>query len=378
MPPPDKGPLKMVSHNTLLTIDEGGETAFIKAREMGISLVRYGFQYHQMDTDKADRWLWDSTDSNRWNDLMDPALRWTKEHGMRTLVNLIAYKPPSYCLEEMRGKWEEHWAAFSGSRRRPRALSQRDCALWASWADGNGVDEYFQDQSPRAYAEALLGRLAEGQAAGDYDIAGFCILNEPNTKWPGEANWRSLDIPGDAGWRSYSTADLCSDLCDWVKSHIRAEHQDTLGHTVNVVNLYAYRGHWRDPSWVKVAANPNVDVLGIDIYWDHLWGVFARGRPEAMRSIAEEHGKPWWLVEAAGADNPAWLTRNPSCRAIKARSDLCSTNGAAVLGYYRLWGNYGGRSSYAGAYSIFTDPGPEPTPRRDRRGNAYWDTIRDL
>ena len=155
-------------------------------------------------------------------------------------------------------------------------------------------------------------------------------------------------------------------------------HAGTLGHTVNVVNLYSYRGHWRAPRWKEVAADPNVDVLGIDIYWDQLLGLFARGVPEAMREVSEEHGKPWWLVETAGADNPGWLWKRPSCDAVTEFSQQCATNGAEVLGYYRSWGDYGGPFNYGGAYNIFTEPGREPRARTDGRGNPYWETIRDI
>ncbi len=373
MPPPDPSTLKMVSHNVHRTRSEGGETAFIKAKQMGISLVRMDIRYRQMAI--PDGWQWDSGEGTRWNDLLEPSLMGTREHGMKTLVNLIAYHVPPYSLAGVNRAWQDHVEAVSG--RRPGKLDSRDLALWAGWAAGNGVD--LDAPSPRDYTEALLDRLAEGQAAGDYDIAGFCILNEPNTKWPGEPNWRTLEIPtGSGGTTTYTTAGYCSDICDWVKAHINARHQGTLGHTLNVVNLYSYRRHWRDDDWRRVAANPNLDVLGIDIYWDQLFGLFARGVPEAMRSLSEEHGKPWWLVETAGADNPGWLWKRPSCGRIRRCSDRCRSNGARVLGYYRSWGDYGGPLNYGGAYNIFTDPGGDPTPRTDGRGNPYWETIRDI
>ena len=369
-------PIKMVSHNHLRTEDEGGETAFIKAREMGISLIRYDFRYRQLATAEHG-WQWDTSETNRWNDLLDPSLRWTKKYGMRTLVNLLAYSAPSHSMKAMNERWTEHWAALPGSKRKPRTLNGRECALFSAWAEGNGVD--LDTPGPKAFTEALLDRLAEGQERNDYDIVGFCILNEPNTKWPGEPNWRSLEIPGNPdGWSTYSTASYCRDMCRWVKAHIEGHHRDTLGHTVNVVNLYSYRDHWRDANWRRVAADPALDVLGIDIYWDQLWGVFARGRPAAMRAISEEHGKDWWLVETAGADNPAWARKNPSCRRIKEVSDLCTSNGAKVLGYYRMWGDYGWPWNYGSAYNVYEEPGDDPTSRTDRRGNRYWENIRDI
>jgi hypothetical protein len=362
--------MKMVSHNDLWTEAKGGETAFVKAKEMGISLVRLDFRYHQL-AKVGGGWQWDDGESNRWNDLLDPSLRWTKEHGMRTLINLLAYKVPSHSVADM----NRAWRSASGRGR----LNERNCALWTAWAAGNGVD--LDPPSPVDYTEALIDRLADGQERGDYDVAGFCILNEPNTRWPAEANWRSLEIPvGDPSRKTvtYTTADYCSDLCDRVKGHIGREHRQTLGHAVTVVNLYSYRGHWRDESWRRVAANPNLDVLGIDIYWDQMWGLYARGRPEAMRAISEEHGKDWWLVETAGADNAGWFSRWPSCKRIQEYSALSASNGAKVLGYYRLWGDYGRFWEYGKAYNIHTEPGGEPTPRADGRGIRYWETIRDI
>ena len=152
---PGNTTLKMISHNTLLTADEGGEAAFIKAREMGISIVRIDIRYSQMATPGG--WQWETGEPNRWNDLLDPSLRWTKEHGMRTLVNLIAYQAPLHSLVDMKKAWKKHCVAAG---RRPRVLDHRDLALWAGWAAGNGVD--IDTPSPRDYTRTLLDRLAEG------------------------------------------------------------------------------------------------------------------------------------------------------------------------------------------------------------------------
>jgi hypothetical protein len=345
-------PLKMISHNGLRTEAEGGETAFMRAREMGISIVRFDFRYHQLAT-PGGGWLWDTDESNRWTDLLEPSLRWTKEHGMRTLVNLLAYKVPAHSMAPL----NEAWKAHRGKRR----LRDRDTALWAAWAAGNGID--VGAPTPKDYTEALIDRLAEGQERGEWDIAGFCVLNEPNTRWPAEPNWRRLKIPeGPRSYTTYTTANFCSDLCDWVSGHIDRRYRDAMGHNAR---------------WREVAANPNLDVLGIDIYWDQLWGLFARGRPEAMGDLSREHGKDWWLVETAGADGPGWFT-NPSCHWVREYSDRCRATGARVLGYYRLWGDYGWPWNFSKGYNIFTDPGNSPTASTDGRGDRYWETIRDI
>ena len=362
--PTDEAPVKMVSHNNLLNADEGGETAFIKAAEMGISLVRFDFRWHQLTTDEG--WMWDSPGPNRWTEVLEPSLRWTKEHGMRTLVNLLTYKPRSESLEAMNTAWEAH----SGSR---RTLDARHSALWAAWAAKHGVDPGAP--SPRDFAEALVDKLAEGQASEDWAIEGFCVLNEPNTCWPAEWNWKKLKIgPGEV----YTTADHCSDLCDWVKARARTAHGGALDQAVTVINLHSYRRHWKAQAWRSVAANPNLDRLGIDIYWDQIWGLFAWGKPRAMRAVAEEHGKQWWLVETAGADGPGLLLRNPSCWKVRKVTEQCRAEGAKVLGYYRLWGDVPGPLDFSSAYCILTNPGNAPVPREDGRGERFCETIRDL
>jgi hypothetical protein len=356
-------PLKMVSHNMLLPEAEGGETALVKAAEMGVDLVRYDFRYHRLTTPGG--WQWDATGSNRWNDLLEPVLRWTRQHGMRTLVDLLAYKVPPHCRGAMNAKWREHGG--SGD------LDERDCTLWAAWAAANGVD--LGVPTPRDFAEALVDRLAQGQADGDYDVAGFCILNEPNTKPPGEANWRALRMPSGA---TFTTADYCGHMCDWVKDRIHADHEAELGQAVTVVNLYSYRHHWRARAWRSVAENPNLDVLGIDIYWDQFLGLFALCKPWSMGRVARQVGKPWWLVETAGAHGAGGLWKRPSCRQVGRYARNCSENGASGLGFFRIWGDYGSRLEVAGAYNIFTDPGPSPSPTEDGGGDRYWETIRDL
>lgn len=353
---PDR-PLKVITHNHLLPEEDGGEEALVRAAEMGIDLVRIDLRWRHMDTPEG--WLWEAEGPNRWTDLVEPALRWTREHGMRTVVNLLAYKAPSHSMTAMNGAWE--------ARTGQRALDGRDCALWAAWAAGNGVD--LGAPTPREFTRALLSRLAEGQRGGEYDVAAFCVLNEPNTVWPAEDNWRKLQVGG-----GYTTADMCRDLCSWVKGSAGG----ALGHAVNVVNLYAYRRHWRDPAWAALARGPDVDVLGIDIYTDQALGLYVDRVPEAMGELSREVGKPWWLVETGGADGPGWFLTRPSCADVRLFSERCAANGAGVLGYYRLWGDRGGRLAYGAAYDVFTRPGRDPVPRTDATGAAYWEAIRDV
>jgi len=360
-PPPDPqaGPIKMISHNVLRTAAEDGETALIKAKEMGISIVRIDMRWNHLYKDGD--WIWNHPEPNTWTDLLEPALKWTKRHEMRTLINLLAFKAPSDSMVRLNDRWKHHSGWFR--------LNERKAALWAAWATGQGID--LGVPSPKDFTEALMGKLAAGQRQGDYDIKGFCILNEPNTRWPAEANWKKLR----RGFQEiYNTADYCSDLCDWVKGYTGT----ALAHTKNVINLYPFMGHWKSDRWSQVARNPNLDFLGIDIYWDQWSGLMARGVPEAMGEVSRDVGKPWWLVETAGADGPGMFMKAPSCQKIREYSGQCVDNGAELLGYYRLWGDYEGIFGYGSAYNVFTDPGDNPAARTDGRGNRYWENIRDL
>ena len=359
-------PLKLVSHNHLVPEAEGGETAFAKAAAMGASLVRYDFRFHQLVAEDG-RWQWDAGTGRRWCELLEPSLRWTKAHGMRTLVNLLPYQPPKEFARVVKGAWRQR-------RQGAGDIDDRDAALFSAWAAGRGID--LGVPSPKDFTEALVDRLARGQADGDWDVAGFCVLNEPNTRWPGEPNWRRLRVgPGEV----YTTADYCADLLSWVKARIRERHQDALGHAITVVNLYSYMGHWWSRPWRDVAASPDLDVLGIDIYWDQLFGIFAWFKPWSMARLSARHGKPWWLVETAGARGRGRVWKDPSCRRIARVSGRCRERGAAVLGFYRLWGLPGsGLLDYSGAYRIFDDPGPAPTPTVDGRGEVYWENVRGI
>ena len=89
-------PLKLLSHNVHLTEAQGGEEAFARMELMGIDLVRMDLRYRQMAT--AGGWQWNAGGDTRWATLLEPSLKWTREHGMRTLVNLIAYQVPGHAM----------------------------------------------------------------------------------------------------------------------------------------------------------------------------------------------------------------------------------------------------------------------------------------
>ncbi|NIP36458.1 MAG: hypothetical protein GWN18_16005, partial [Thermoplasmata archaeon] len=127
-----------------------------------------------------------------------------------------------------------------------------------------------------------------------------------------------------------------------------------------------------------LADDPNLDVLGIDIYWDQWLGLFSICMPWRMGRLSREVGKPWWLVETAGAYGLGGIIKTPSCRKVRRNAERCRRHGAQVLGFYRLWGDYGGLLDPASDYNIFTEPGNAPVETKDGRGRVYWRTIRDL
>jgi len=358
-------PLKMVSHNHLLKAAEGGKKALDRAASMGIDLVRIDMRWSWMCENGT--YLFNQPAPNRWHDYVEPTLRWTKEHGMRTLVNLLAFKaPPRAHLHALNAAWR----SFSGGVE----LDERDAALWSAWAAANGVPAGAPTQ--KDYVEALVDHLAAGQAAGHWDIAGFCVLNEPNTYWPAEDNWRRLRVRG-LEW--YGTPDHCRDLMGWLKDRIRADPQHPLRHVKTVVNLYSHGLHWRHPAWKRVAEDPNLDALGIDIYWDQFFGLFAFGKPRAMQRLSARYNKPWWVVETGGATGRGRFWKDPSCARIRRTSRQCIDRGVDVLGYYRLWGKPGqGLFDYSGSYNIYVKPGQAPEPTKDGHGEEYYLTIQGI
>ena len=156
---------KMISHNVLLSETEGGKTALVKAKDMGISIVRIDMRWSHLY--KNGDWLWNSPGPNTWTESLEPTLKWTKEEGMQTLINLLAFKAPSDSMDKLRNTWKANSGLWH--------LNERKAALWAAYAAGQGIA--LGTPTPRDFTEALMAKLDAGQQAGEYDIKGFCILN---------------------------------------------------------------------------------------------------------------------------------------------------------------------------------------------------------
>lgn len=359
----------MVTHNHLLKAGEGLERAFELAKGMGIDYVRTDVNWRNLDTDRQGRWLWavDDGQPNHWRDSVGPALRCTKDEGMRTLVVVKVSTRPGYMHDRYRDSFDEWWDGHRERipwwRRRPNLDDHRLTALWAAWAEGRGV---LGDDGPRVYLRALIDELSAGTARGDYDIVGFNVENEPNVdNMPHLDNFRRLRIPDDTGpapLATYTTADLVKDALRSVRQEC-ARHANMQG-KLTVVNLHSYDRHWGHPTWRAVAeGNPDLDVLGIDIYPTHLW-TGTRADKRDMRRLSAEYGKPWWVVEMEGAPSPRFW---PWQRVHSGRPDVdqcrrwaqeCADFGAEVVGFYRLWGTYKRKwASHDSAYNIHQDPG---------------------
>ncbi len=95
----------------------------------------------------------------------------------------------------------------------------------------------------------------------------------------------------------------------------------------------------------------------------------------------DAYGKDWWIVETEGGSGPyGWNTGSPwpSVGVIAEIARYADSHDAKVIGFYRLWGTFGGAFSYDEAYNIYVNPGNNPTPTRDADGQLYWTNIRDL
>jgi len=105
---------------------------------------------------------------------------------------------------------------------------------------------------------------------------------------------------------------------------------------VTVVNLHAYDRHWASRTWRGVGlGNPDLNVLGIDIYRTHFW-TGTRGDKRRMKRLSAEYGKPWWIVEMEGAPSPTrWPGREghsgvPDVDTCRRWAEECERYGAMV------------------------------------------------
>ena len=388
-------PKKLLSHNHLLKTGEGLEKAFELAQGMGIDYIRTDLEWRTLDTAQEGRWLWDVADSptNHWTRSVGPALECTRQRGMGTLVVVKVTDCPGYLHQAYMDSYRARWDGLEGTtpwwRLRPSLEDRRHAALWAAWAEKRGA---LGTDGPFNFLDELLRVLSAGVADGKYSIVGFNIENEPNVdNMPHQDNFKRLLLPtgteGEGSRRrtaftTYTTADLVKDVLHHVKEW--CANDPYLRDAITVVNLHSYDRHWDKRTWRDVGlGNPDLDVLGIDIYPTHFGTGTSRDKRN-MRRLSAEYGKPWWVVEMEGAPSPPfWPWQRvhsgyPDVDTCRDWAQECAGMGAAVVGFYRLWGTYDGKmTSYDRAYNIYQDPGPNPR-ETVVKGKSYAAMIRDL
>ncbi len=388
-------PKKLLSHNKLLKRGEGLEKAFELAQDMGIDYIRTDVEWRKLDTAEPGRWLWDVADgpTNHWTRSVGPALECTKERGMSTLVVVKVSDSPGHLHQAYMDSFRERWDGLRDTtpwwRSRPGLEKRQLAALWAAWAEKRGV---LGADGPFRFLDELLKVLSKGVADGKYRIVGFNIENEPNVdNMPHQDIFKRLDIPIGMGgvapgqrtvFSTYTTANLIKDVLHHVKE--RCANDPNLRDAVTVVNLHSYDRHWDKRTWREVGlGNPDLDVLGIDIYPTHFGTGSVRDKRN-MRRLSAEYGKPWWVVEMEGAPSPPFWpwqrvhSGRPDVDTCRRWAQECADMGAEVVGFYRLWGTYDGKmTSYDSAYNIYQDPGPNPR-ETVVKGKSYAAMIRDL
>ena len=406
-------PKKLLTHNHLLKKGQGLEAAFPLAKAMGADYLRYDFDWRKLDTDRPGRWLWDVADGapNHWADSLDPALACTKAAGMSTLAVTKCSACPGHRFRELRDSYDSRWGQYEDTTTWPglrrRVTNEKEAALWAAWREKQGEIS----NGPFKFLELLLDELAEGIEAGTYDIVGFNVENEPNVNnMPHQDNFVAIDVPvgtrqgsvlrhmwDPRRWRraegalidaretvfeTYTTADFIMDMLSMVKR--RCSGDPRLMDAVTVINLHSYDRHWDSWTWRAVGlGNPDLDVLGIDIYRTHFW-TGTLGDKKRMRRLSAEYGKPWWVVEMEGAPAPTrWPGRKghsgvPTVDKCRKWAKECERYGASVVGFYRLWGVYEAKvTAFDTAYNIYQDPGND-AKETVVDGKSYAAMIRDL
>jgi len=390
-------PKKLLTHNHLLRTGEGLEKAFELAQGMGIDYIRTDVEWQKLEF-REGPWAWSPGCIDPiWPDTLHPALCSAKDHGLSTLVVLKVSSCPGFrrpTLEESyRRRWDDYEATTPWWRLRPSLGDRKHAALWAAWAEKRGV---LGTGGPFKFIDELLKVLSQGVADGKYSIVGFNVENEPNVdNMPHQDIFKRLMIPtgveGEGRRRrtaftTHTTADLIKDVLHHIKTRIAADSdlRARLGGTKTVVNLHSYDRHWDKRTWRDVGlGNPDLDVLGIDIYPTHFGTGSVRDK-RAMRRLSAEYGKPWWVVEMEGAPAPRlwpWQrvhSGRPTVDKCRDWAVECADHGAEVVGFYRLWGTYDkDYGSYDKAYNIYQDPGPNPR-ETVVKGKSYAAMIRDL
>jgi hypothetical protein len=403
--------MKLINHNH---IETGAklEKGVAQANQLNADYIRMDISWRSMYKSSG-KYLWNINNGlpNKWKDEVDPLMQETDDRNMENLVTIKTNKCPGWAYQNYRNWYNLKWSGYQDEMKwwEPYKYrypywrgsdKEKFAALWTSWAD---VNEDFPGQYE--YIWALLYELADGVGAPeskDYSIVGICIENEPNVYRPLRYNFNSVLIPTGLtrtvhwkwvwvwdGWHSgpryvpewtwetaietYSTADMVQDEVSYIKDQITNNPGlSELSDLITVVNLHGFGKHWGNNIWKDLRQDSDLDYLGIDLYDTHFetWKDIKKDITQMWR-----YSKDWWLVESEGSGYPVNRGK-PTVDKIKRMANRCDLYGAEVLGFYRLWGHYGGRSDYDKAYNIWTNPGLNPVAHKDKDGYEYWITVK--
>jgi hypothetical protein len=327
------------------------------------------------------------------------------------MVTLLAYECPEYLQDDINDWWDDYWDEFPWwvqLLQFPGNLGRVKASLFVAYGDLFDLGQDFNLYSPQRYAHELVQELDGGVGQGHYDIRSFCILNEPNTisinGWP-EDRFRLLVIPYDNGWVyktitvvvhgwfhdwsytasvrvheilfvTYSTVNLCSDLLFEVQHTIDTDCNN-LNDVDLVVNLFSYAKGWLNPLWVGLSIHPDLDVLGIDLYWNQPHCTVTPMALSALETLSIATGHEWWVVEMPGAENPGRVL--PMAVHVFILARWFRLMGATVTGHYRLWGPVPPVGiNYGAAYNIWEmddEDDDTPTAAVDNTNEIFWQWI---
>jgi hypothetical protein len=405
---------KMLSHNVLLPAPNG-QVAFQKASAMNINSVRYDFSWNALEKNGVYSWNAyndpNKPDDNLWYDILDPTLKWTKQYSMSTVAVIKCNGIPGDKYNYLRSWYENAWFNYCkdlSSNPPPPGWGSntylQKSALWADWLYWNGL---LSSGCAYNYIDALLDKFHTGlnTVPPIYNIKAYNIENEPNVWQPWCLNYNSIIYPTGTntyvGWKlcwaynhgyylkfrvgiiceavftTYTTADLVSGEASHIRWYIN-QHNEMKNAKI-LVNLHGFGFDWSKECWKEIAHSSNVDALGIDLYRTH-YELYANIITD-MEKIAHlawsfTPHKEWWLVETEGADGITQLG-TPKCAEINGLTSWAKAYAVSMLGYYRLWGTASG-GDYNKAYNIYTNPGANPTARKDADNKYYWECIRDI
>lgn len=399
---------KLINHNRMLgwTEAQEGWEANDLAADAEIEQLRIEFFWHRMDLDPTigERWAWEEG-TNNW-DVMDKNMGYAKQYGQSNMLTLNTWECPQYFFDDLDDLWDDYWEDFPWWIRvcKPWFFTRNRATLFASFGDFYDLGNEYEDHSPQNFVNELLKKVDSGQGT-KYNIRSLCMLNEPNTIGAGvffEEHFQILLCPFDNGWVTRTitvTVDLWFGtitrtvsirtheilLIPWTTINLidtlLTEAQDTIDDDcINlndvrlVVNLFSWMEGWYNPIWLVLARHQDLDVLGIDLYWDQPHCVVDYGDIDDLDTLATTVlGKEWWVVEMPGGENP--IGKRPFAVFIWWFANDFQDLGANVVGFYRLWGIEDNIIDYGGAYNTWEKDNVDdntPTARQDDIGCTFW------